>query len=89
MPCVGTADRDLILDDMFAEISAWKLKLNNCGCVLAGDFNSDLDGRGGVSEDINKFLADNNLIRCDLQHPGTISYTFVNEAMTHKIIKVN
>jgi len=69
---------------MFAEISAWKVKLSNCGCVLAGDFNSDLDGRSAESEDINKFLADNNLIRCDLQHPSTIAYTFVNEAMTHK-----
>jgi len=83
LPCTGTVDRELISDEIFAEISAWKSKFNYCGCIVAGDFNSDLDRRCNSSTVINKFLTDNNLTRCDVLNPSAIPYTFVNESMSH------
>ncbi len=83
LPCIGTANRDLISNEIFAEISAWKNKHDTCGCILAGDFNSDLDSQNASTVDISTFLVDNSLTRCDLQFKSNVSYTFSNEKSNH------
>jgi len=37
LPCTGTLDRDLVCEDVIAQVSAWKAKFPNYGWVLAGD----------------------------------------------------
>jgi len=73
LPCAGTVNRDLISNDIFAEIGALKSRLNHYGCVVAGDFNSDLDSHKIASIDINKFLKP---ICAQCSTSGTFSKTF-------------
>ena len=80
LPCTGTVDRELICEDVIAQVSAWRAKFPNCGWVLAGDFNSVLSDNGITSRLLNKFLLDNNLARCDVLFPCQPDYTFVNES---------
>ena len=79
LPCTGTVDRELICEDLIAQVSAWMARFPNCGWVLAGDFNSDLSDNSPASRLLNKFLLDNNLARCDVLLPCQPDYTFVNE----------
>ena len=83
LPCVGTVDRDLILNDILAEISSYKQKFDYCGCILAGDFNCDLDKNNSVAIELNRFLVDNNFSRCDLLNPCATPYTFIDASMSH------
>jgi hypothetical protein len=83
LPCTGTIDRELICDDILAEISSWKSKYSSCGCLIGGDFNVDLDSHCSVATNINKFIVDNNFSRCDLLYPSALKYTYINEALNH------
>jgi len=83
LPCVGTVDRDIITNDMLLEICTFKEQYDNCGCLLAGDFNTDLDKNTNVSKDINHYLMDNNFSRCDMLNPSSIPYTYANDSLSH------
>ena len=80
LPCVGTVDRDLICEDVIAQVLAWRAKFLSYGWVLAGDFNSVLSDNNTMSRALNKFLSDNKLTRCDDLFPCYPDYTFVNES---------
>jgi len=82
LPCTGTTDRENIIDDMLADLCAWRTKYEHCKCMIGGDFNSDLDRNCNASLSIRKFCADNDLQRCDLLHPCSVPYTF-NNAQGH------
>jgi len=43
LPCVGTCDRLLICEDLFESLRSWYASYPNCECVIAGDFNVDLN----------------------------------------------
>lgn len=83
LPCVGTIDRQLIYSEVFDNIIYWRTKYAECGCIIAGDFNSDLDSHCATSNYINKFLAENNLIRSDLLSDNKSKCTYVNESLNH------
>jgi len=55
----------------------------NCGCIIGGDFNIDLDSivtsRSAISDIVNSFLKDNNMTRCDHVFPSSIGYTYAND----------
>ena len=80
LPCTGTVDRELICEDIIAQVSAWRAKFPSCGWVFAGDFNSVLSDSSATSRLLNKFLLDNNLARCDVLFPCQPDYTFANES---------
>lgn len=44
LPCVGTTDRLLICENVFENVQAWRDRYSMCDCIIAGDFNVDLDG---------------------------------------------
>ena len=79
MPCVGTSDRQLICIDVLENVLYWRCQYPDCGCIIGGDFNVDLDMSCSFSSVINHFLQDNNFHRCDLLFPGTVKYTYANE----------
>ena len=82
-PCVGTVDRQFICEEILSDILAWRYKYPECGCVLGGDFNTDLDSVCNTARFINKSMVDNDFIRCDLQFPTTMKYTYANESLNH------
>ena len=57
LPCVGTTDRQLICDDVLAEI--------DCSVVMAGDFNANLDSTDSVVDNICAFTNSHNLLQRD------------------------
>ena len=82
-PCVGSVDRKLICEELLSDVWSWRYKYPECGCVLGGDFNSDLDVSSGISKLITNSLVENNFIRCDELFPSTVKYTYVNESLCH------
>jgi len=49
LPCVGTADRLLICQDLLADILSWIERFPDCQWLLAGGFNVDLYANEGVA----------------------------------------
>jgi len=56
LPCIGTIDRQLICQDLLSEIGAWINNFPSCNCVVAGDFNVNLDSTDNVANCINAFF---------------------------------
>ena len=81
LPCVGTSDRLLICDDMFENILAWRERYSTCECIIAGDFNVDLDSPDPVARNLIKSVRDNALVRCDDLYQKVSTY--VNDALGH------
>ena len=65
MPCTATADRLAICDDILASIWAWRAQFHWCECVVAGDFNVNLDSSDVVASRLLRFITDCSLVRCD------------------------
>ena len=43
MSCIGTSDRLSISEDIIADIWSWREKFPMCECIIAGDFNTNLE----------------------------------------------
>jgi len=81
-PCVGTTNRQIICDDLLADIGAWcDQYCATCDIIFAGDFNVNLDSTDHVSTAINSFLARYSLVRGDVLFPAAKVPTYVNEAL--------
>jgi len=80
-PCVGTVDRQLICEEMLSDIYSWRFRYPECGCVIGGDFNTDLDIVCSTSKFISNSLLENDFVRCDTQFSTTVNYTYVNESL--------
>jgi exonuclease III len=83
LPCIGTIDGQLICSEVLSEIAAWRSQYTDCGCIIGGDFNSDLDSPSIRSKLINTFMFDNNFSRCDLEFPSNVRFTYINESLNH------
>jgi exonuclease III len=85
MPCVGTKDRFLIIENILQEISEYLICLYGETIVIGGDLNADLNSTEHASVAINSFLSDNNLCRCDSLNSNQIesNYTYFNDALGH------
>ena len=82
-PCSGTKDRSLLYSELLNDVWSWRSKYTECGCVIGGDFNIDLDLTSGVSKHVNKFIHNNSFLRCDVLFPSTVNYTYINESLNH------
>jgi len=80
-PCSGTADRSLIYESLLSDIMTWRNRFSDCDCVIAGDFNSDLDGSDAISLMVRDFIHNGSFIRCDDIFPEQKVPTYVNEAL--------
>ena len=81
MPCIGTVDRFLICDEIIADLWSWRQQFPMCECVIAGDFNANLDSNDVVSQHINDFIHKNGLKRCDVLFQKDNIDTYVNDAL--------
>ena len=73
-----------LFDCNSANISALYDRYNKYQCIIAGDFNTNLDASDPVAVLIKNFLSDYSLIRCDDIFPSRKSATYINESLGHK-----
>jgi Reverse transcriptase (RNA-dependent DNA polymerase) len=84
MPCIGTADRLLICDEIIVDLLSWIQQFPMCECIIAGDFNTNLDSNDVVSIRINEFIQKNSFLRCDILFQKDNIATYVNGALHHQ-----
>jgi len=80
MPCMGTANRDFIYDDLLVEFDEIMTTQTDCNCLIAGDFNTNLDNNSAVSTKVNAFVEKNSLCRCDVIFPVANKHTYYNDS---------
>lgn len=83
LPCVGTVDREIICQDLLADIVSWRDRFADCEWLLAGDFNTDLNGTDCVAKLLNNFVAEHVLHRSDILFNKVGKATYVNDALNH------
>ena len=83
LPCVGSADRMLVCEDMLSSISVHCDNFPQCKFIMGGDFNVDLDSSDPIAICVNKFLQDHLLTRCDDIFSSRKCATYVNNALGH------
>jgi len=83
LPCDGTKDRLLIYEEIMFELSAIRIQYDNCKCIIAGDFNTDLDSTCSITNIINAFIVEHNLYRCEKLFNVGQKCTYVNEHLNH------
>ena len=80
MPCSGTDNRQLQHADLLVELHAL-FSHSDCRSMISGDFNINLDCPNSLCDNVNDFLRDNNLVRCDTLFPVDNQFTYVNESL--------
>jgi len=83
LPCVGTDNRMLIIEDLLADISDRISRFQSCELLFCGDFNVDLDANDNVSHCVNNFIMQHALHRCDQLSLKAKTATYVNTALNH------
>jgi len=81
LPCVGTVDRILIIEDVLSDILNYLQDNSDCTYIIGGDFNCDLDGISQAADIINSFVGDNCLYRCDKLAGFQKVNTYANSAL--------
>ena len=56
LPCVGSQDRQFICEELLASISNLCERYCDYKCIIAGDFNTDLDSSDFVAVCIDNFM---------------------------------
>jgi hypothetical protein len=84
LPCSGTTDRHLIIEEVIMEVYAHIIAHDGCTIVLGGDFNCDLDTVDPVSVRVRNFFSDINLHRCDLIMGAKKMFTYCNDALGNR-----
>jgi len=82
LPCVGTSDRNIIIDDIFDNIAFWSAKFAGNMCIVGGDFNTDLTNvKCATSAHLKEKFAQSQLhtFNCVTKN----SATYANEALNH------
>jgi len=51
--------------DLIADIWSSRVYYNDCKCVIAGDFNTNLDSSDALALCVNDFISNCSLVRCD------------------------
>ena len=83
LPCTGTPDRHLIVEEVLGEVDACLRQFNGCIFVVGGDLNCDLDfnSTDTVSMMIFELINNFNLHRCDTTLGSTKDFTYSNDAL--------
>ena len=78
LPCTGTKNRLSICESILDDLWSWREQYPDCECIIAGDFNTDLNNGDYIANLINSFSSSHSLIRCDDVFPRAKSNTYVN-----------
>jgi len=63
LPCAGSADRLFLYEDLLASILAGRERYCMYECLIAGDFNTNLDKSDPVAHCVNTFITDCSLLQ--------------------------
>ena len=85
LPCSGTVDRLSTCDEVLASIWSWRERYRDCECVIAGDFNANIDSKDLIASRLTKFVTDCGLVRCDNLFPSQKVNTYVNTSLNSQI----
>ena len=83
LPCSGTENIMLIIDDVFTDCISWCERFPDCNYVMAGDFNADLQQSWLASKLIDSFISQHGLHRSDLLFNKSDNITYDNLALKH------
>ena len=84
LPCIGTKDRQLICEATLQDLWSWRERYPMCECLIAGDFNTDLNSSTDVAQYINDFILSKGLMRCDALSPKAGQVTYCNLALNRE-----
>ena len=84
LPCCGTEDRLLIIEDVLTDCLSWCERFPGCNYIIAGDFNADLRQSGPASKLINSVISQHSLYRSDVLFNKTDYVTYDNLALNHR-----
>ena len=82
-PCSGSLNKNLICDELICEIDSWCDQFNTCEMIIAGDFNSNLNGTDYVSNCVRDLFVRRNVVCCDSIFPDNVQATYVNDSLGH------
>lgn len=80
LPCAGTVDRMLIIDETIHDISNILSDYPACNFLIGGDLNCDLDCNSDVAKQLNSFCSDFQFTRADIIARCPFA-TYVNTAL--------
>lgn len=81
LPCTGTEDRMLIIDDILCNIENYMYEHSSCSILIGGDLNCDLDSPSQAADLIRNFMSDHCLTRCDKLTGSAKINTYINGAL--------
>jgi len=81
LPCAGSYNRQLVCDEVLAEIGAWCDRYSDCEFIFAGDLNVNLDSSDIVARSIINFSQNYGLSRCDDLFPCEKVPTYIDSAL--------
>ena len=81
-PCAGTADRELIIENICDQIDDWIEWYSECDCIIGGDYNTQLnDSSVQCSRLLSNFMAKNEIHLCDALFNLLNKPTYVNDSL--------
>jgi len=83
LPCAGSTDRLLTIDNMLCEIETYLEDLTYANMVVGGDINMDLNYADPAVELFKNFISRYDLNRCDVLCNKTNKFTYVNDSLGH------
>ena len=85
LPCEGSKDRNLICETLLADIMAWREQYCHLKCLIAGDFNANLNiVDNAVVKRINKFASSLSLFRSDVLFPNAGKATYISSSLQNQ-----
>ena len=79
MPCRGTADREVIINNLLTDLTRYIENYNEHKCIIADDSSCNLDTENAFTKLFNDICL-HNLSRCDIALSCSVDYTFHNES---------
>ena len=87
LPCVGTADRSLIISNILCEVESYLDSLSGVSIIVGGDLNVDLCSVQkpvqSIADSLVRFFSRYNLARCDQLSNKVNKFTYCNESLNH------
>ena len=81
LPCRGTDSRLLLCQDTLLDMWSWRGQFPDCHCIVAGDFNVDVDDNDVVASFVHDFCKSRELHSCYELFPDQKFISYSNDAL--------
>jgi len=86
MPCTGTDNRQLIIEDVSTDAWSWRERFAKCTCMFVGDFNVDVCSSDAIAKVINSFVSNHDLINCDKSANKDRKSSYINTQVMNRAL---